>query len=151
MWSVNEFSPVLVRYTLDEGAEAPVVATDGAAGADLKAIEDMTLAPGETKLVKTGISAAIPSGYVGLVCSRSGLALKNSVFVLNAPGIVDSDYRGGWGVILFNASDRNFTICKGDRVAQMVIMQTPKVFYHQVDSLDATDRGTGGFGSTGTA
>lgn len=149
MWNVDEFLPVMVNCKLDDGVELPELATDGAAGADLRAIDAEVLKPGETKLVKTGISAAIPKGYAGLVCSRSGLALKSSVFVLNAPGIVDSDYRGQWGVILHNAGSENFYVNVGDRIAQMVIIQTPKVFFHQVESLDATDRGAGGFGSTG--
>lgn len=149
MWNVNEFLPVSVKYTLKDGAQAPSFANPGDAGADIRAIEDVTINPGETKLIKTGINAAIPSGYVGLVCSRSGLALKNSVFVLNSPGVVDSGYRGEWGVILFNAGDVPFNVMAGDRVAQMMIMQTPNVVYFEVETLDNTERGTGGFGSTG--
>lgn len=145
----NNFLPVLVKYTADQNCSAPEQATKYAAGADLRAKEADVIKPGETKLIKTGIKSAIPTGYMGMVCSRSGLALKNSVFVINSPGIVDSDFRGEWGVILHNAGKEDFYVNVGDRIAQMIIVATPQVIYHQVESLDQTERGEGGFGSTG--
>lgn len=149
MWSVNEFLPVGIKYTVDQNCAPPEQASEYAAGSDLRAKDAEVIKPGETKLIKTGIKAAIPNGYMGMVCSRSGLALKNSVFVLNAPGIVDSDYRGEWGVILHNAGKEDFYVNVGDRVAQMIIVQTPRVHYTKVETLDETARGEGGFGSTG--
>lgn len=142
---------VLVKVKVTPGAILPSRGTPGAAGADLSALEDVTLLPGETKLIKTGLAMAIPAGYVGLVCSRSGLALKKSVFVLNAPGVVDADYRGDVGVILHNAGLEAFQIQPGDRVAQLLIMDYHPAGFEEVESLDETERGLGGFGSTGVA
>jgi len=127
----------------------PVLGTDGAAAFDLSAIEDTFVNTGTAVLVKTGLSVAIPVGYAGLVCSRSGLALKKRVFVLNAPGIVDSDYRGDIGVILYNAGEARFDIKKGDRIAQFMISIAIQASFTEVDNLDETNRGVGGFGSTG--
>lgn len=132
-----------------EDAVIPKLATAGSAGADLCAVNDILLYPGETKLVKTGINISIPLGYAGFVCSRSGLALKQNVFVLNAPGIVDSDYTGDVGVILHNASEDRFTIKKGDRVAQLLIVKCENFVFNEVKELNKTERGDGGFGSTG--
>lgn len=138
----------------------PKKATDGSAGTDLRAYIDsdqgLDINPGETKLIKTGFKWIIPSGYVGMVCSRSGLALKNSVFVLNAPGIIDSDYRGDVGIVLHNAGQETFHISTGDRVAQMLIIKLadlPLVRVAPTDgenlSITETLRGADGFGSTG--
>lgn len=140
----------------------PTQATVGAAGIDLKAFfldeelgEDktVTLQCGETKLIKTGFKWAIPPGYVGMVCSRSGLALKYGVFVLNAPGIIDSDYRGDVGVILHNTGKNPIALTNGDRVAQMVIIKTSDLPIIRAAEIDVseTTRGTNGFGSTGKA
>lgn len=130
-------------------ATVPKIATQGSAGADLCATTSDVIYPGETKLVKTGINISIPLGYAGFVCSRSGLALKHGVFVLNAPGIVDSDYTGDVGVILHNSSDDRFTINSGDRIAQLLIVKCEHFMFNEVDALQDTDRGAGGFGSTG--
>lgn len=132
-----------------ETAVVPKIATPGSAGADLCSSTDIKLYPGETKLVKTGINISIPLGYAGFVCSRSGLALKNNVFVLNAPGIVDSDYTGDVGVILHNAGDNIFNIKVGDRVAQLLIVKCEHFMFNEVAELQKTERGDGGFGSTG--
>jgi dUTP pyrophosphatase len=132
-----------------ETAVVPKLATEGSAGADLCAVSDTILYPGETKLIKTGINISIPIGYAGFVCSRSGLALKQNVFVLNAPGIVDSDYTGDVGVILHNASEDRFTIKSGDRVAQLLIVKCEHFVFNEVTELQQTERGAGGFGSTG--
>jgi dUTP pyrophosphatase len=133
----------------NELATVPQIATEGSAGADLCAISDYVIYPGETKLIKTGINISIPLGYAGFVCSRSGLALKQNVFVLNAPGIVDSDYRGDVGVILHNAGEDRFTIKPGDRIAQLLVVKCEHFLFKEVLDLEQTERGEGGFGSTG--
>lgn len=127
----------------------PQAASAGAAAVDLCASEDGLLPAHLTRLFKTGLSVAIPSGHVGLVCSRSGLALKHSVFVLNAPGVVDSDYRGEIGVILHNAGGQNYEVQRGDRIAQLLIIPVVTAQFQAVEKLPETDRGGGGFGSTG--
>lgn len=132
-----------------ETAVIPQIATPGSAGADLCSSIDVKLYPGETKLVKTGINISIPLGYAGFVCSRSGLALKNNIFVLNAPGIIDSDYTGDVGVILHNAGENILDIKTGDRIAQLLIVKCEHFRFNQVDALQETNRGSGGFGSTG--
>ncbi len=131
----------------------PAYATEHSAGMDLLAAvkEDVTLAPGARILVPAGISIALPEGYEAQVRPRSGLALKNGVTVLNAPGTVDADYRGEVGVILINQSDTPFVITRGMRIAQMIIAQYARASWQQVETLEASARGEGGFGSTGTA
>lgn len=130
-------------------AVVPKIATNGSAGADLCALDDAIIYPGETKLVKTGINISIPLGYAGFVCSRSGLALKSKVFVLNAPGIIDSDYTGEVGVILHNIGDDRFVVKMGDRIAQLLIVKCEHFLFNEVAELKKTNRGEGGFGSTG--
>ncbi len=131
----------------------PVYATKGSAGFDLMAaIESdkfIVLAPGKRCLVPTGIALGLTHGLEAQVRSRSGLALKNGVFVLNAPGTIDSDYRGEVNVILANAGDEPFTISRGMRIAQMVIASYQQVEFDIVEDLTTTERGAGGFGSTG--
>lgn len=124
-------------------------AHEGDAGADLRSVEDTIITPNSRILVHTGLHMAIPSGYVGMVCPRSGFALKQGVTVLNAPGIVDSGYRGEVGVILLNTSEQTVTVHKGDRIAQMVFVPYAYMTFEHVESLPETDRGEGGFGSTG--
>lgn len=124
-------------------------AREGDAGADLRSVEDTIITPNSRILVHTGLHMAIPSGYVGMVCPRSGFALKQGVTVLNAPGIVDSGYRGEVGVILLNTSEQTVTVHKGDRIAQMVFVPYAYMTFEHVESLPETDRGEGGFGSTG--
>jgi dUTP pyrophosphatase len=128
---------------------APVRQNRDDAGYDLVAAEHAMIEPGRTFLVKTGLKMALPPGTAGLVCSRSGLALKHSVFVLNAPGVVDAGYRGDVGVILHNAGHQSFYVNPGDRIAQLLIVPTVAVEWQQALDLDETDRGSGGFGSTG--
>lgn len=134
-----------------ENLPLPFYATEHSAGMDLTAAisEDVVLQPGERKLVKTGLSIALPAGYEAQVRPRSGLALKNGITVLNTPGTIDADYRGEIGVILVNLGDEAFTITRGMRIAQMVIAQYARVNINVVSDLDATERGAGGFGSTG--
>jgi dUTP pyrophosphatase len=121
----------------------------GDAGFDLKAAHDEIIESKTVKLIKTGISVEIPIGYEGQVRSRSGLALKANAFVLNSPGTIDSGYRGEVGVILANLSNEKLVIQKYDRVAQLVINQLPEVILMPVENLSDTERGAGGFGSTG--
>ncbi len=127
----------------------PKYETDGSAGLDLQAAEDLVIKPTEIKLVKTGIAIALEKGFEAQVRPRSGLALKNGITVLNTPGTIDSDYRGEICVILINHSQVDFTITKGMRIAQMVIARHEQAKIILVENLDETARGSGGFGSTG--
>lgn len=136
-----------------EGLGPPVKATSGAAGFDLCAAiglnDKLIIEPGARALVPTGLRLAIPEGYEGQVRPRSGLALRSGVTVLNAPGTIDSDYRGDIGVILINHGTEPFVIQRGDRIAQLVIASTGDCLFELVDELDVSQRGEGGFGSTG--
>lgn len=131
----------------------PNYATDQSAGMDLEAAIDapLTLKPGERKIVQTGLSMALPAGYEAQIRPRSGLAFKHGVTVLNSPGTIDADYRGEIKVILANLGDEDFTIERGMRIAQMVIARHEQAVWSVVDTLEETERGAGGFGSTGTA
>ncbi|WP_076445514.1 dUTP diphosphatase [Roseivivax lentus] len=137
----------------DRSLGLPVYASGGAAGADLRAnFADrgaVTLAPGARALVPTGLRLAIPAGYEVQIRPRSGLALKHGITLPNAPGTIDADYRGPLGVIVMNAGTEPFTIAHGDRIAQMVAAPVLRATFAVMDRLDPTDRGTGGFGSTG--
>lgn len=130
-------------------AAAPSYARPGDAGADLRSNLDLTIQPGERALVGTGVSIALPEGTVGLVHPRSGLAAKHGVTVLNAPGTIDSGYRGELKVILINHGDAPFKVSVGDRIAQLVVQRFEQVSFELVDTLDASERGTNGCGSTG--
>lgn len=137
---------------INEGPfELPAYATQSSAGLDLKAVlaEAVTLGPLERKIVGTGLKIALPEGYEAQVRPRSGLAAKHGITVLNAPGTIDADYRGEIGVILVNLSNEPFTIQPGERIAQLVVAQYSQVEWSPVESLDSTQRGEGGFGSTG--
>lgn len=140
---------IIVAYTDDNGEISLSPQTSGSAGIDLRAKEDCTILPNQTALVKTGLRLAIPKGYAGFVCTRSGMALKQECMVLNSPGIIDSDYRGEIGVILHNFNTSELHIHKSDRVAQLLIIPYVIPDFERVESLDTTERGTGGFGSTG--
>jgi dUTP pyrophosphatase len=132
-----------------EGLELPAYATDGAAGMDVLAAEELVLAPGARHAVATGLALAIPAGYEIQVRPRSGLALKHGITVPNTPGTIDSDYRGELKVILINHGAESFAIRRGDRVAQLVLAPVVHASWLKVDELDETQRGEGGFGSTG--
>lgn len=139
-----------VLFTITDDALTPSYAHVGDAGVDLCAAHGDIIYPGERKLVMTGLRLGMPENVVALVHPRSGLALKQGLTVLNAPGTIDSNYRGEIGVILYNSDkDRAVTIEIGDRIAQLVFQEVLTVDLHQVDSLDDTDRGEAGFGSTG--
>lgn len=131
------------------GLPLPAYASDGAAGMDIVAAEGMTLKPGQRAAICTGIAIAIPAGWEVQVRPRSGLALKNGVTCLNTPGTIDSDYRGEVKVILANLGDEYFEVKRGDRIAQLVPAQVQRAALVEVDELDGTARGAGGFGSTG--
>ncbi len=130
----------------------PQYETKGSAGMDLRAnIEaSITIKPLERAMVATGLSIALPDGYEAQVRPRSGLAAKKGVTVINTPGTIDADYRGEIKVILVNLSNEDFVIKDGERVAQMVIARFDQISWEPTDSLEETERGTGGFGSTGT-
>ncbi|MGW8431555.1 dUTP diphosphatase [Curtobacterium citreum] len=131
--------------------EAPAYATDGDAGLDLRAAESLTVWPGERHLVATGFAIAVPTGHVGLVHPRSGLAVKQGITVLNTPGTIDSGYRGEVKVLLLNTGSEPFIVNVGDRIAQLVIQEYVTVTVEETDELGTTARGAGGFGSTGVS
>ncbi|MEP3050595.1 MAG: dUTP diphosphatase [Erythrobacter sp.] len=137
------------RLPHGEGLSLPHYATAGAAGMDIISAQDVVLAPGARQAVATGLAVAIPAGYEIQVRPRSGLALKHGISVPNTPGTIDSDYRGELKVILINHGAEDFSIARGDRIAQLVVAPVTQAAWIEVDELDATDRGEGGFGSTG--
>jgi dUTP pyrophosphatase len=137
------------RLPHGEGLPMPTYATDGAAGLDLVAAEDLTLAPGERQAVGTGFAIAIPEGYEVQVRPRSGLALKHGITCLNTPGTIDHDYRGEVKVILANLGGEPFEVRRGERIAQLVPGPVLKAAFVEVAELGETERGSGGFGSTG--
>jgi dUTP pyrophosphatase len=139
----------LQRLPHGEGLPAPAYATDGAAGLDVVAAEDLILAPGQRHAVATGFAIAIPEGYEVQVRPRSGLALKHGITCLNTPGTIDEDYRGEVKVILANLGAEPFEVRRGERIAQLVPSPVLKASFREVDQLSETGRGAGGFGSTG--
>lgn len=135
---------------LDPSVELPSYAYLGDAGLDLRANEDVALAPFERKLIPTGLAIAIPEGYAGFVQPRSGMALKLGLTMANTPGLIDAHYRGELKVVAVNIdADETIHIARGERIAQLVIQKVPCVQLVEVDELDDTDRGSGGFGSSG--
>ena len=140
---------ISIKFKLSDGASLPEYKTTGAAGADICSNEDCSINPGSWKMVSTGLFPEIPENFEIQVRSRSGLAAKNGVFVLNSPGTVDSDYRGEIKVILANMSDKVFEIKKGDRIAQLVVSPVQQADFSIVSEVSETQRSTGGFGSTG--
>ena len=146
--SVNHVTLAIKK--LDPTVELPAYAYEGDAGLDLRANETVTLQPFERRLIATGLAIAIPDGYAGFVQPRSGLALREGLSMVNTPGLIDAHYRGELKVCAINLDSTNpIHIERGERIAQLVIQQIPVVTLSEVDELDATDRGTGGFGSSG--
>ena len=143
-------APVSIKL-LDPRAKLPAYGSAGSAGADLHARTDgpVTIAPGGTALIHTGIAVAVPQGYVGLVYARSGMACKRGIAPANKVGVIDADYRGEVMVYLHNHGDQPQIIEDGERVAQLVITPYLTAQFQSVDELDGTERGSGGFGSTG--
>lgn len=145
-------SLVLPLKQLDDGIEVPRYAYEGDAGLDLRSTVDARLKPFERMLVPCGISIAIPNGYAGLVLPRSGLAAKHGISIVNAPGLIDSNYRGEVKVILINLdAQHDFEIKRGDRIAQLLITEVPAVTLDVVEELQESERGAGGFGSSGVS
>lgn len=139
-----------VKIKITEGGKMPKYATEGAAGFDLCSSVDMMIGPGRTELVPTGLYFEIPVGYELQVRPRSGMSLKSKIRVANAPGTVDSDYRGEVKLILDNNSEEKFYINEGDRLCQGVIQRVERVVFEENEELSDSSRGEGGFGSTGT-
>ncbi len=145
----SEIAVEVKRLPHGAGLPLPSYATSGAAGMDVVSAEDVTLDPGARHPVATGLALAIPHGYEIQVRPRSGLALKHGITVPNTPGTIDSDYRGELKVIMINHGNEPFAISRGDRVAQLVLAPVVQAAWSEVEELDATERGAGGFGSTG--
>lgn len=150
---MNDVTIAVKRLEHGRDLPLPSYATPGSAGLDLLAAVDgaKTLQPGERALIPTGLSIALPPGFEAQVRPRSGLALKHGVTVLNAPGTVDSDYRGEVGVILINLGSEPFVVERGSRIAQMIVARHDRATWRTVETLEQSERGAGGFGSTGTA
>lgn len=135
---------------LHSAAQIPGYAYSGDAGVDLRSVESLTLEPFQRAMVPTGLAIALPEGYAGFVLPRSGLAAKHGISIVNAPGLIDSNYRGELKVVLVNTdSHDSFSIEAGDRIAQLVVMPVPCVNFNEVDELPDSERGEGGFGSSG--
>lgn len=141
---------ISVKLTAAPGIELPSYQTPGSSGADVRASTTVTIPPRGWAAVPTGLSCEVPEGWEIQVRSRSGLALKEGLFVLNSPGTVDSDYRGEIKVILANLSDKEFSVKTGDRIAQLVLVKVERASFARADRLSGTERGGGGFGHTGT-
>jgi len=139
------------RLAHGSGIDLPFYATTHAAGADVRAAidSDVVIRPGERKLIKTGFAMALPDNYEAQIRPRSGLALKQGITVLNTPGTIDADYRGEVGVILINLGQADFVVSRGDRIAQMIIAPFVQAHFEEAEELSETERGTGGFGSSG--
>jgi dUTP pyrophosphatase len=145
--------PISIKILLTKEAKAngiPQYQTTGAAGMDLRSVEAVTIPPGDRMLVRTGITMEIPQGMEGQIRPRSGLALKRGLTVLNSPGTIDSDYRGGVCVLLYNTTNQPQSIEIGERIAQIVFAPVTRVQLVEADQLTVTARGAGGYGSTGT-
>ena len=140
---------ILVQQ-LDPDLPLPEHATPGDAGVDLYAREAGSLEPGERALVPTGIAVAVPEGYVGLIAPRSGLAIKHGISLVNSPGILDSGYRGEIRAVVINDGHEPFHFSRGDRIAQLVVVPFAEQHFEVVEELPDSDRGDGGFGSTGS-
>ena len=146
---VNPRETVKVKIQkINENAVLPTYAHDTDAGADIYAVEDVVLKPHSTNIIKTGLKVAIPAGYMINIAPRSGLSAKTTLRIANSWGIIDSEYRGEIGIIMENTGNLSVTISKGDKIAQMLIMPTPMIQWEEVNQLDETKRGEGGFGST---
>ncbi len=146
-------TPIVVPVKrIDPTVELPSYAYEGDAGLDLRSNEDVVLAPLERRLVGTGLAVAIPEGYAGFVQPRSGMALRRGLSMANTPGLIDSHYRGELKVCAVNLDPETpISIERGERIAQLVIQRVPAVSLVEVEDLDETDRGTGGFGSSGAS
>lgn len=140
---------ILQIVLISPDVSLPKAANPGDAGLDLRANEDWTLLPGERRVIGTGLRVAIPEGYAGLILPRSGLASKHGLTVANSPGLIDSGYRGEVGIALINHGPSSMNVMKGDRIAQLLVVPFAEVEPMEVEALDESERGEGGFGSTG--
>lgn len=145
----NQMDFVGIKTVIDDHGSVPAYSRYGDAAVDLRASESCYIKAGAVRLVDTGVRVAVPNGYVGLVCPRSGMACKHEVTVINAPGVIDPNYRGSIKVGLVNHNSVGFDIREGDRIAQLLIVPVPRVTFEQVEELDDTERGADGFGSSG--
>lgn len=141
--------PIVKIKKVDPAAVVPSYMTTGAAGCDVHSVEECTIFSGQRRMVDTGLTVEIPPGYECQVRPRSGLAFKHGVTVFNTPGTVDSDYRGRMKVLLHNASEDDYTVRVGDRIAQLVFAEVSQVLFEESDELSTSERGEGGWGSTG--
>ena len=148
---MEKISVKVKRLEDDHDQPLPGYETEGSSGMDIRASvkEDVSVKPGEIKLIPTGLAVSIPPGYEGQIRPRSGLALKHGVGMVNTPGTIDSDYRGEVGIIVINWGKEPFTIRRGDRIAQMIISKVYRADIIEVEDLDSTRRGEGGFGHSG--
>lgn len=139
------------RFEDHKDLPLPSYETDGSAGMDLRAAvkEEVILKPGEIRLIPTGLRVSVPRGYEAQIRPRSGLALKHGIGMVNSPGTIDSDYRGEIGLVMINWGARPFSIRRGDRIAQMLITRVFRAIFVEVDDLESTERGEGGFGHSG--
>jgi dUTP pyrophosphatase len=140
---------ISIKFRLENGAVLPKYETEHSSGMDVRSVEDCVIESGSWKLISTGLFPEIPIGYEIQVRSRSGLSAKHGIFVLNSPGTVDSDYRGEIKIILANMGSEIFKISIGDRIAQLVVSPVTKATVVSVETISNTERGSGGFGSTG--
>jgi dUTP pyrophosphatase len=149
MEGVGMIEVAITRLAHGRDLSLPSYETAGAAGMDLRAAEAITLLPGARGVVPTGLAIALPHGFEAQVRPRSGLAVKHGVTVLNAPGTIDCDYRGEVKVPLINLGQEEFVVARGDRIAQLIVAPVTRISWAEVNGLDETARGTGGFGSSG--
>lgn len=145
----KQMNHVEIKTVIDDHGVVPAYSREDDAAVDLKANESCYIKAGAVRLVDTGVRVAIPNGYVGLVCPRSGMACKHEVTVINSPGVIDPNYRGSIKVGLVNHNSVGLDIREGDRIAQLLIVPVPRVTFEQVEELDETERGADGFGSSG--
>lgn len=146
---MNDVPSIKVSVQLEEGATLPQYQTTGAAGMDVTCTHDVVLQPGERASVGTGLRVMIPEGYEIQVRPRSGLAIRHGLTMVNSPGTIDSDFRGEIKILMINLGSDVVTLSKGERVAQLVLAPVVRAEFMIADTLDETERGTGGFGSTG--
>ena len=142
-------NPIWIKVLTDDVSQIPAYQTSGSAACDLKSTDELIIPSGTRATVGTGIKLEIPSGFGAMVCSRSGLAAKNGIQVLNAPGIIDTDYRGEIKVILHNSGQSEFIVKKGDRIAQLLFFPIFQAIFQKAELIENTARGEGGLGSTG--
>ena len=145
----RKMNPIWINTLTDDVELLPKYQTSGSAGCDLYSTEDKVIAPSDRSVVGTGIKLELPKGYGAMVCPRSGLAARYGVTVLNSPGVIDNDYRGEVKVVLHNSGAEEFIVKKGDRIAQLLFFPIMQAIFQRAEEVSSTDRGEGGFGSTG--